>query len=511
MRKSQLASYLFRPLNLLYAALIDPGRRERAAVVTLAAYLLIWTLYAVIAKSSQDIHVDTAELVVWSRDLAFGFRKHPPLAAVVVSVWFDIFPIASWSYYLLSVSAATLALWIAWRLSADYLDAEKRVVGMALLTLIPFFNFLALTFNVNTILMPLWGATTLWFLRSYKTKSVVYAALAGAGAAACLYAKYWSFFLLFGLGIAALIHAERADYFRSRAPWVTIVASAVLLIPHVHWLIEHNFVPFTYAIAVHGDKSLVESALGVSKYLLDCLLYVAVPVIITLAAARPPPSALVDMVWPNDSDRRMVALSFWAPLLSPVGAALIAGLKPVALWSMSMWTLLPVMLISSPAVIIIRRNARNILALAIAVPVISLLVSPAVAIVIHKVGSVRSFATHAQLLAKLVDEAWAAASGQPLRFVDGDTDLAYEVATYAVDRPRALPDMPPVKPMKVARDGKVVVCFADTECAQKALTDASRELTSRLIDATITRNHLGARGAPQRYVVLVIPPKPSNK
>jgi hypothetical protein len=137
MRTSQLTSCLFRPLDLLYAALINPVRRERAAIVTLGAYLVIWTFYAVIAKSSQDIHVDMAELIVWSRDLAFGFRKHPPLAAIVVSLWFDIFSIAAWSYYLLSVSIATLALWIAWVLMADYLNAEKRVIGLALLTLIP--------------------------------------------------------------------------------------------------------------------------------------------------------------------------------------------------------------------------------------------------------------------------------------------------------------------------------------------------------------------------------------
>jgi hypothetical protein len=188
-RTSQLTSVFFRKLDQLYDALINPAQCERAAVGALATYLLLWTLYAIVAKSSQDIHIDMAELIVW--DLAFGFRKHPPLAAIIVNFWFHIFPIADWSYYLLSVSVATLALWIAWLLSADYLDAEKRVIGLALLTLIPFFNFLALTFNVN----PLWAAT-LWVLRSFKTKSIVYAALTGVGAAACLYAKYWSIFLL---------------------------------------------------------------------------------------------------------------------------------------------------------------------------------------------------------------------------------------------------------------------------------------------------------------------------
>ena len=58
-----------------------------------------------------------------------------------------------------------LALWIAWRLSADYLDGEKRVAGLALLTLVPFFNFHALKYNVNTVLLPLWAAAAFFFLR----------------------------------------------------------------------------------------------------------------------------------------------------------------------------------------------------------------------------------------------------------------------------------------------------------------------------------------------------------
>ena len=120
-------------------------------------------------------------------------------------LWFTVFPVAEWSYYLLAMLMPAIALWIVWRLSADYLDIEKRVFGLALLTLVPFFNFHALKFNVNTVLMPLWAATTWWFLRSYTTRSALYAALAGFGAAACMLGKYWSVFLLAGLV------ARRAD------------------------------------------------------------------------------------------------------------------------------------------------------------------------------------------------------------------------------------------------------------------------------------------------------------
>ena len=141
------------------------------------------------------------ELIAWSRDLAWGY-KHPPLAAGwSCGCGSACFRVAEWSYYLLAMLMPTLALWIVWRLSADYLDVEKRVVGLALLTLVPFFNFHALKFNVNTVLMPLWAATTLVVpALATRRAAALYAALAGVGAAACMLGKYWSIFLLAGLG-----------------------------------------------------------------------------------------------------------------------------------------------------------------------------------------------------------------------------------------------------------------------------------------------------------------------
>jgi hypothetical protein len=140
-------------IDRLRGALIDPARRERAVLVSLAAYLVLWTIYGSIAKSSQGLHPDMTELIAWSRDLAWGY-KHPPLAAAIVRLWFSVFPVAEWSYYLLAMLMPTIALWIVWRLSADYLDIEKRVAGLALLMFVPFFNFHALKFNVNTVLRP---------------------------------------------------------------------------------------------------------------------------------------------------------------------------------------------------------------------------------------------------------------------------------------------------------------------------------------------------------------------
>ena len=95
----------------------------------LGGYLLVWTLYGVVAKGNQDLHPDMTELIAWSRDLALGFPKHPPFAAIVVRGWFAILPLRDWAYYLLGISTATAALWIAWQLFRRLLKSEKEAGG----------------------------------------------------------------------------------------------------------------------------------------------------------------------------------------------------------------------------------------------------------------------------------------------------------------------------------------------------------------------------------------------
>jgi len=464
---------------------------------------VLWTLYGTIAKGSQGLHADMTEIVAWSRDLAWGY-KHPPLAAAIVRVWFGVFPLAEWSYYLLAMLMPTLALWIVWRLSADYLPLEKRVAGLALLMFVPFFNFHALKFNVNTVLLPTWAATTFWFLRSYRTRSLGWAALAGFGAALCMLGKYWSIALLAGLVIAALIDRRRAAYFRSAAPWITVIVGLIALAPHLLWLSQHYAEPFAYAMYVHGAKPYSAAAVSALGYLAGSLGYVAIPVIAVLIAAWPSRATIADMLWPADDDRRLAAAAFWGPLLLPALGALVSGTEITSLWSMSAWTLLPVLLLSPPAVTLRAIDTRRILAAAVAIPLAMLVAAPAIAIIAQRSGPLPASA-QAALLAGEVERLWYQTTPLPLRYVGGAGDLADGVATYAADRPHVLTGMPPPDAAALKRSGEVIVCFAeDAGCRDKGAATAA---TRRRVESEIVRNFLGFPGKSKRYTIFIVPPE----
>jgi hypothetical protein len=503
--RDSLQTRLLRPLSALRLALTDPARRESSVLLCLAVFCLLWTIYGTVTKSQQGFNSDMTELIAWSRDPALGYFKHPPLAAWLVAAWFAVFPLNAFSYYLLAMLMPALALWIAWRLSEDYLDADKSLFGLALLTFVPFFNFHALKFNVNTVLMPLWAATTFWFLRSYSLRSPGYAALAGLGAAACMYGKYWSIFLLAGLVIAALIDRRRAAYFRSPAPWITIAVGALALAPHVVWLVQNDFAPLTYARAAHVTKPLSEVALSALGYLGGSVGYVAIPLIAVAIAARRAVGTLRDIAWPHEDDRRLVAAAFWGPFLLPFFGALIGGTEITSLWSMSAWTLLPVVLLSSPRIVLRVGDVERALAFALIVPFVATALSPAIA---HFTADiVRPAQAQQALLAAQVEHEWHSIALAPLRYVDGDADTAYGIVAHAADRPHAIPGLPPPPAAVLKRDGFAFVCpTEDAACVARAKTISAAEPQSRIVESTIFRTATGRPVPPQRYTIVLMPP-----
>ena len=487
----------------------DPMRREQTATLLLVGYAAVWTLYGVIAKGSQDIHFDMSEQFVLGQELAIGYDKHPPLTMLIVRLWFSVFPAADWAYYLLAMANATLALWIIWRLSARFLDGDKRAVGLALLTFVPFFNFHALKFNPNTILMPLWAVTTFAFLRSFETRRPIDAALAGLCAAAAMYGKYWSVFLLLGLVVAAVTDPRRKDYFCSSAPWITVIFGAAAIAPHVVWLFANNFAPLSYAVLVHGDASSESSLQGAVGYLLGSFAYVSVPILIVISLIRPNREALKDMVWPAEPGRRLTAVSFWATLLLPALIAPAMGVRLTSLWSMSAWTLLPVMLLSSPLIAVARRDAACILAAAIAFPLVMVAIAPAIAFAVHRVGEASS---HSSLLAGPVKQLWGETTDQPLKVFGSTGELTYGIPFYLSNHPIVVHVLErPATTQEEAiieKNGVALVCPAiEPICIKFAKMRVAQSLFAKETEVEVSRSYLGSPGHSARYLIIAIPPQ----
>ena len=71
------------PFERLFDALVDPARSERTMAVLLIAYVAIWSLYAAISQSSQDVHFDMGEMFAWSHQVGLQCADAPAARSVV--------------------------------------------------------------------------------------------------------------------------------------------------------------------------------------------------------------------------------------------------------------------------------------------------------------------------------------------------------------------------------------------------------------------------------------------
>ena len=490
-------------------ALADPPRSHAAAAALIFGYVLLWWVYALIAKGSQDIHFDMGEIVSWSLIPAYGYPKHPPFPAWVAAAWFAVFPYADWAFYLLSTVSIGIALWFVWLIAARYVDGHKRAVALTLLMVTPGFNLQPLKFNSNALLIPVWAAASYCFLRSFAERNLLWGAIAGVAAAIAMLTKYWSIFLILGFMAAAIAHPKRWDYLRSPAPWASVAAGALVFAPNIVSIFAYDFRQFGYATGSHTVMSLSVLLDSFANYF-GGVLFLAGGLALMVLACRPNGAAVRDMLLPRAADRRMLAIATWTALLVPVLMALALRTRLATLWTLPMWPMLPALLLSARGLQTTRNAAAGALAAACAFPLIAILLSPAIAYFIHRDG-VPNHATHYRQIAAAVEQAWRDATPAPLRLFGSDTTIANGAGFYLRGKPLRIDiggpqDTPWADDARIAREGIALACGTDDAICMYFLARYAGD-AARRTGVTLSRSYFGVADTPARYTIAIVPPK----
>src|SRR5215207_8070370 len=101
---------LIGPIEHAIDAWFDRERDGRAVAILLLVFVAAWTAFHVVSQASVDLHPDLLEVYAWGRHPSAGYYKHPPLGGLIAGAWFSIFPVADWSFHLLAMVNAAVAL-----------------------------------------------------------------------------------------------------------------------------------------------------------------------------------------------------------------------------------------------------------------------------------------------------------------------------------------------------------------------------------------------------------------
>ena len=218
------------------------------------SHLIIWTL--VPSLTNNNLPLDTIEALAWGSNLDWGFNKHPPMSAFFPEVFFKIFGPQDWSYYLLSQIFVVISFYYVFKLSNEILrDTKLSLISVLLLVSIYFYNFTTPEFNVNVCQLPFWSLVVYYSWKIYNSKKISFldCVLVGLFGALGFLSKYLFVYLLISIDLLFiyLIFFKKTKKFDFKY-LITLEVFIVLLIPHLIWLYNNDFISILYGLKRTG-------------------------------------------------------------------------------------------------------------------------------------------------------------------------------------------------------------------------------------------------------------------
>jgi len=224
---------------------------NKTLIIFLLSHLIIWTIIPSI--SNTNLPLDTIEHLAWGSNLDWGFNKHPPMSALVVEIFYQIFGSQDWAYYLLSQIFVVFSFFIIFKFSENFFEnSNYSLISILLLEGIYFYNFTTPEFNVNVCQLPFWALSVLYCWKAFQNNKFINWFLLGLFAALGVLSKYLFIYLLLAIDIFFLYLIFK-DKIKINKKLIykclfSLFIFLLILTPHLVWLINNDYITITYGL-----------------------------------------------------------------------------------------------------------------------------------------------------------------------------------------------------------------------------------------------------------------------
>ena len=219
--------------------------------IFLFIHLLLWVLAPSI--TNKNLPLDTIEALAWGSNLNWGFNKHPPLSAFAVEIFYQIFGSNDWTYYLLSQIFVLTGFIAVYKFSDEIFNNKKlALLSVFLLEGIYFYNFTTPEFNVNVAQLPFWALTVYFTWKCIKYDKATDYIFLGLFAGLGILSKYLFIYLIIGIKLVFIYFLRKGKKIKFSHYFIAGPITLLILLPHIVWLTENNFMTITYALQRTG-------------------------------------------------------------------------------------------------------------------------------------------------------------------------------------------------------------------------------------------------------------------
>jgi 4-amino-4-deoxy-L-arabinose transferase-like glycosyltransferase len=234
--------------------LLNKNNIDNLFYTFITIHLILWTL--VPSLTNNNLPLDTIEALAWGSNLDWGFNKHPPGSAFFIEIFFQIFGSQDWAYYLLSQIFVVTAFIVIFKFAEElFKDKILSLISVLLLEGIYFYNFTTPEFNVNVCQLPFWALCVYYSWKLFDRQEVSFknCFLLGIFAAIGFLSKYLFIYLLISIDLLFfyIIFIKKIKKFNFNY-LISLEVFIVLLIPHLIWLTNNDYITITYGLARTG-------------------------------------------------------------------------------------------------------------------------------------------------------------------------------------------------------------------------------------------------------------------
>ena len=421
--------------------LLSPGQPQVHTFVFIGVvfvHVILWTLLPSLLLKNASL--DIVEALAWGHEWQLGYDKDPPLWPWITEIFVRWSDKGLWSAYLAAQICVGVVFISVWQFGRRITTDSEALVGVLLLEGIYYFNFPTPEFNDIVLQMP-FAALFGWLLhRALVDDRLIDWVLSGLVAGLGLLARYSMGAYIVPMALFVILQPQARRRLRSPGPWVLMLTSILVFLPHIYWIIENDFISLQYV----GRRA--PAIAEIKTFLTKLLSFIGAQ-----AAAGIPMLILTGMLWRWKSsaprlksvsqrfNQAYLATLSFGPIAFSLSLSLITSRPPRDMWGAPLWCFIGLFVVTMVRPVL--SNER--LHLLGRAWLIVLLFPALIFVLLQTVGprlTGKENGVHflGKEFASEVTDRWHAKTGQSLKFVIGDVWHAGNVAFYSDDRPSTL-------------------------------------------------------------------------
>ena len=414
-----------------------PGRALAAVLLLHAA---VWTALPTLLY--PNLPLDLIEALTYGREWQLGYDKLPPLPWWLVDI---VSRLAGhdFAYYLLAQAAVIAALWLVWMTARPLTGPIGALLAVLIVDGLHYFNYTAAKFNHDVIQLPFWALAGFAFHRALRGGWLGHWLLLGVAIGMSLWAKYFVVVLAAPLALFILLDRDARKALATPGPYLAVAVALVTMAPHLVWLVQNDFLPFTYAEhRALPSRGLIDHIWHPLQFAVSQAFFLIPSALIALPLFVPRRNP--DVPASNAFDMRIVTWLAFGPIATVLAMSAISGRGTVAMWGYPLWLFAGVW-----AVMVARRAiedarlTRVVVTWAVVFAGLALAFIANYAIMPNYDHRYRAVFFPGEELARELSQRYRAVTGKPIVYVIGSMWDGGNIEHYAPDHPRVLIDGKP--------------------------------------------------------------------